>query len=73
MQYRNRRPETSVDQGNDVDGDSPRAAAVITQQVGITNVVAQVLPEQKAAEIQRIQANGRRVGMVATVSMMRLH
>lgn len=45
-------------------GDNPRAASVIAAQLGINRFVAQVLPEQKMAEIQRIQATGRCVGMV---------
>ncbi len=45
-------------------GDNQRTATAIAHQAGIDHVLADVLPENKAAEIQRLQAAGRKVGMV---------
>ncbi|MGB7963956.1 MAG: heavy metal translocating P-type ATPase [Propionicimonas sp.] len=45
-------------------GDRQGAAAAVGQEVGVDEVVAEVLPTAKAAVIERLQAAGRRVAMV---------
>lgn len=45
-------------------GDGRPTAVSIAAQVGIEQVVAQVLPEQKAAEVRTLQAEAQRVGFV---------
>ncbi|MFZ4826781.1 MAG: heavy metal translocating P-type ATPase [Phototrophicaceae bacterium] len=45
-------------------GDNPRTANAIAQQAGIQRVIANVLPSQKAEQIQQLQAQGKTVGMV---------
>ena len=47
-----------------ITGDSARTAAAIARQMGVRRVLAEVLPEHKAAEIRRLQGEGRTVGMV---------
>jgi len=47
-----------------VTGDNERTARSIARQVGIERVLAQVLPGDKAKEIERLRAEGRVVAMV---------
>ena len=45
-------------------GDNARAAARVAERAGIRQCIAEVLPEQKAEQIARLQAEGHCVGMV---------
>jgi P-type Cu+ transporter len=47
-----------------ITGDNRRTAEAMARRVGIGRVLAEVLPEGKAEEVRRLQAEGRRVGMV---------
>ena len=45
-------------------GDSRAVAESVAREAAIEHVLAEVLPDQKAAEIRKLQAAGKRVAMV---------
>ena len=47
-----------------ITGDNSRSASVIAGQIGIEDVFSQVLPEEKANEVKKLQGKGRVVAFV---------
>lgn len=47
-----------------ITGDNEKTAQAIAREVGITRVLVDVLPDQKAEMVKRLQGEGKRVAMV---------
>lgn len=47
-----------------ITGDNPRSAAAVAEQIGISEVYSEVLPQDKAIEVSRLQQQGKVVAFV---------
>lgn len=47
-----------------ITGDNEHTAKFIAAEAGVNNVIAEVLPKQKAEEVKRLQEQGKRVAMI---------
>jgi len=47
-----------------ITGDNAKAAKAVGSKIGIDNIIAEVLPEDKAKEVVNIKSKGKTVGMV---------
>ena len=47
-----------------ITGDNPRSAACIGRQAGIDSIIAQVLPQDKAREVSKLQQQGETVAFI---------